>query len=276
MTSPELTVVQISDTHLVAGGGSLPGGVNPAGLVEAALRVVAGSGARVSALLLTGDLADAGVPEAYQRLRELVEPCAERLGARVVYVMGNHDDRDAFSAGLLGGGPCDAVHDVDGLRVVVLDSTTPGRHDGRLEPEQLDWLGDVLAQPAPRGTLLALHHPPVRSPVPTVDLLRLADADRLAEVVAGSDVRMVLSGHAHHVGCGALGGVPVWVGPALAYRIDALPPRHRLRGVVGPGISRVDLIDGQVVATAVDLTPAVSVYDADEEGMVRTVRELVR
>ena len=275
MTSPELTLVQISDTHLVAGGGSLAGGVDPAGLLAAALGVVAGSGARVSALLLTGDLADAGAPEAYARLRELVEPCAERLGARVVYVMGNHDDRTAFRAGLLGGGPTDAVHDVDGLRVIVLDSTTPGRHDGRLEPEQLAWLREVLAEPARRGTLLALHHPPVRSPVPTVDLLRLADADRLADAVAGSDVRMVLAGHAHHVGCGALGAVPVWVGPALAYRIDALPPRDRLRGVVGPGISRVDLVGGQVVATAVDLTPAVAVYDADEADMVRTVRELV-
>ena len=52
------------------------------------------------ALVFTGDLADRGEPDAYRQLREMVEPFAERIGARVVWCMGNHDDREAYARGL--------------------------------------------------------------------------------------------------------------------------------------------------------------------------------
>ncbi|MBW0092225.1 hypothetical protein I4I73_24725 [Pseudonocardia sp. KRD-184] len=52
-----------------------------------------------------------------------------------------------------------------------------------------------LAEPAPDGTVLALHHPPL----PTVNrvsrLLELRGREALAPVLAGSDVRIVLPGH---------------------------------------------------------------------------------
>ena len=50
--------------------------------------------------MFTGDLADRGEPKAYQQLREMVEPLAERFGAQVVWCMGNHDDREAYARGL--------------------------------------------------------------------------------------------------------------------------------------------------------------------------------
>ena len=81
--------------------------------------------------------------------------------------------------------PQDRVVEVDGLRVVALDTSVPGYHHGELEPGQLAWLADVLATPAPHGTLLAMHHPPI--PVPMLraaELIELADQHRLAEVVA--------------------------------------------------------------------------------------------
>src|SRR5439155_243446 len=81
------------------------------------------------------------------------------LGAQVVWVMGNHDERGAYSQALFGeasDAPQDAVYDVNGLRIVSLDSTVPGYHHGELSAEQLAWLADVLADPAPHGPLLAL------------------------------------------------------------------------------------------------------------------------
>lgn len=272
------TLIQLSDTHIVADGGLLHDQVDTTSALEIAIETVLASGARVDGLLLTGDLTDNGSPEAYRRLRALVEPAAEKLNAQLVYAMGNHDERGAFAAELLSasdGGSLDAVYWLGTLRVIVLDSTTPGRHDGRLEPAQLDWLRRQLAAPAPLGTVLVVHHPPLPSPVPTVHLLRLRDARALGEVLAGTDVGIVLTGHAHHTGCGALAGIPVWVSPALAYRADALPPRARLRGVAGSGLSRIDLIDGIFVATAVELGSAPSVYERDAAEMVREVQNHV-
>lgn len=270
--------MQISDTHLTGDGAPVHGLVDTAAALETALARVTASGAEVDALLFTGDLAQNGEPGAYRRLRALAEPAAAALGATPIYAMGNHDERGAFAAELLGTSgdrPLDAVHDLGGLRVVVLDSTTPGRHEGRLEDEQLAWLEAELATPAPEGTVVVVHHPPLRSPVPTVDLLRLHDSARLGEALAGSDARIVLTGHAHHTGCGAIGGVPVWISPAIVYRVDPLPPRGRLRATTGAGITRVDLMDGTFVATAIDLAADQAIYEYEEAARVRLTREAV-
>jgi 3',5'-cyclic AMP phosphodiesterase CpdA len=280
----DMTLIQVSDTHIVPGGQLIHDRVDTFALLEAVAATVASSSGPVAGILLTGDLANDGAPEAYRRLRQVVDPLAERLGAPVIYAMGNHDERAAFRAELLGvaaapagGGspedPCDLVHTVGGLRIVVLDSTTPGRHDGWLTDAQLSWLADVLDEPAPHGTLLVVHHPPLSSPIPTVHLLRLAAAQRLAKVIEGTDVRMVLSGHAHHAGCGTIAGVPVWVCPALAYQVDTLPPAGRHRGLGVGGFSRIDLIDGQLVATAVPLAVG-EVYNRDADEFMAFIRSV--
>ncbi|MEB3370971.1 metallophosphoesterase [Saccharopolyspora mangrovi] len=271
--APDLTLIQLSDTHILPVGELQHGTVDTFTNLEAALATVAASRAEVSALLLTGDLTDDGSPAAYRRLRELVEPAAEELGAHVIYVMGNHDERTAFRNELLAEaatGPHDAVHWVGGVRIVVLDTTTPGQHDGRLHPGQLDWLRAELEQPAPRGTVLALHHPPLPSAVPPVHLLRLYDADRLGEVVAGTDVRIILSGHNHATGCGVLAGIPVWVSPACANQIDPLV-KGRLRGVPGGGMTRIDVFAESAIATAVPIDVASFVYDHDEAQVVKMI-----
>ncbi|WP_018685804.1 metallophosphoesterase family protein [Actinokineospora enzanensis] len=276
---PDLTLVQLTDTHIMPAGKLMHDTVDTSANLAAALDMVLASAAKVDAFLLSGDLTDNGSPESYRRLAAAVRPVAERLGAQVIPAVGNHDERSAFRAELLGTEPStedyNAVFDVSGLRVVVLDSSEPGKHDGHLGQAQLEWLGKVLTEPAPRGTVLVAHHPPLPSPVPTVHLLRLRDAERLGEVIEGTDTRLVITGHAHHAGAGAIGGVPVWIGPALAYGVVPVPPAGRLRGNAHAAFSRIDVFGDQVVATAVPVTPAASVYDVDEAERLTMFREVV-
>ncbi|MTE14565.1 metallophosphoesterase [Nocardia aurantiaca] len=270
----DLTLVQLTDTHLRAAGEPVLDTVDTFTALAGVLDRLRTGGRRIGALILSGDLADNGAPEAYRRLRGVVEPAAAELGAQVLYVMGNHDERTAFGVELLGlepgsadcARPHDRVLEVDGLRLIGMDSTTPGRHNGRLEPEQLAWLGEQLRRPAARGTVLVLHHPPLPSAIPAAEFLKLEDADRLAEVVAGTDVRMILCGHNHMTAASALAGIPVWVGPALAYRIDAMAPAGRQQGFVGSGFTRLDVLGSTVIATAVEAAPGTRIYDkADTE-----------
>nr|WP_255649046.1 metallophosphoesterase [Frankia sp. ArI3] len=166
--TPTHTLIQISDTHIVRSGERLYDKVDTHAVLSAVLAQLEASPLQIGVLLLTGDLADSGDPLAYRRLRELVEPVAARMGVPVLYGMGNHDARGPFRAGLLGVEPTTEPHDythwVGDLRVIVLDSTEPGQHGGFLSTAQLGWLADELATPAPAGTVLALHHPPVPSP----------------------------------------------------------------------------------------------------------------
>lgn len=271
MAGPDFTVIQLTDTHIRREGETVHGVVDTLANLHTVLDRLVNSGQRIDALVLSGDLTDDGDPEAYRRLREAVVPAADALGAVVIYAMGNHDDREAFVHELIAplspDGPVnsvdsvDSVFDIGGVRIVVLDSTTAGRHDGRLEPSQLSWLTDVLAEPAPGGTILVLHHPPIPSPVTSVNSLRLQHSEHLEAVLAGSDVGMILCGHAHHTSSGSIAGIPVWVGPAMSYRVDPIPPVGRHRGVVGFGFSRIDVFGSSFVATAVEATPSATVYD---------------
>jgi 3',5'-cyclic-AMP phosphodiesterase len=251
----------VSDTHLTAEPGSA------ATLRRALARIAAAE--PPAALLLPGDLAADGEPGAYALLDELLTGSFPDLPT--LLVPGNHDALQPFRAAF---GEPDRVLRAGGVRVIGLDSTIPGHHHGRVEPEQLEWLAAELAEPAPEGTVLVLHHPPLPSPVPSVNLLRLREPEKLAEVVAGTDVRMIVCGHAHHVGAGVLAGIPVFTAPALLYQCDPFPPAGRLRGMSGALVSRIDLIDGAAVATAVPLEGE-PVYDVDAAERLAWMRERI-
>ena len=263
-------VAHLSDPHLLAGGARQYGAIDPdAGLVLALerLRHVVPV---PQVLVFTGDLADRAEPAAYERLRELVEPAAEAMGAQVVWTMGNHDERAAYSQALFGAAseqPQDRVVEVDGLRVVALDTSVPGYHHGEVDADQLAWLADVLSTPAPHGTVLAMHHPPIPLPMlRAAELIELADQESLAAVVRGTDVRVVLGGHFHYSSWSTFAGVPVSVASASCYTADPAPVERFVSGVDGhQAFSMLHLYADRVVATVVPLAPApeVSGYPSD-------------
>lgn len=231
---PTHVIAHLSDTHLLAD--SLQYGlIDTTARLEEALERLALVRPAPQALVLTGDLADLGEPGAYDRLRKVVEPAAANVGAEVVWVMGNHDEREPFSAALLGAAttePLDRVHDVDGLRIIALDTTVPGWHHGELRPAQLDWLREELATPAPHGTLLAMHHPPIPMPMDRVaELIELHDQAALAEVVAGTDVRAILAGHYHYSTYATFAGIPVSVASASCYTVGLARPERLVAAV---------------------------------------------
>jgi Icc protein len=258
--APRHAIAHLSDPHLLAGGRLQYGAVDTeAGLARALARLAAVDPAP-QALVLTGDLADKAEPAAYQRLRELVEPAAEAMGATVVWVMGNHDERAPYARGLFGSdddGPQDRVHEVDGLRIVALDTSVPGYHHGDLTDGQLDWLADVLATPAPHGTLLAMHHPPLPLPMlRPAELIELREQHRLAAVVEGTDVRGILSGHLHFSTWSTFAGVPVSVASASCYTSDPAPVERFVSGVDGSqSFTMVHAYDDRLVHTIVPLVP---------------------
>lgn len=249
-------IVQLSDVHLTSKG-ALRNGARPLENLVAALGVLDSADIRPDVLLLTGDLADAGEPGCYDELAQLVDKSAAASGASVVYVPGNHDDRAAFRRHLLGEGgdhdpnePVNQVHHRDGLRIVAVDSTVPGTDGGDLAEATVAFLRRTLSTPAPDGTVLALHHPPISTPIQPMAAIALRRPDLLAQAIAGTDVRLICCGHNHHPAAGSLGGVPVWAGPATAYLAD-VTSREVFRGLPGSAFSRIDLGVGGPLVTVV-------------------------
>jgi 3',5'-cyclic AMP phosphodiesterase CpdA len=232
---PSPAIAHISDPHLLAGGALQSGHVDTEARLSSALGRLGRLDPAPQALVFTGDLADKAEPKAYLRLRELVEPVAETLGAQVIWVMGNHDERTAYARHLFdtdSDAPQDRVHDVAGLRVVSLDTSVPGWHHGELTDEQVAWLGEVLSSPAPHGTVLALHHPPIPVPMMRIaEIIELKDQHRLADVVRGSDVRAIIGGHFHFTSHSMFAGIPVSVASATCYTSELAPDDRLLSAV---------------------------------------------
>lgn len=217
-------LIHVSDPHFLAAGARLGGRYDVEANFARTLQAIQAVHPNPAAIVMTGDLADLGEPDAYRRLRAAVEPVASELGAPVVWVAGNHDERPALRRDLLGltptQEPVTGVWDLDGLRLIALDTSVPGWHHGDLDEGQLSWLADLLSRPAPHGTLLAMHHPPLPSHLPLFDILELRRQDELAEVVRDSDVRGILAGHLHYSAHGMFAGVPVIVASATCYTMN--------------------------------------------------------
>ncbi len=276
--APRHVVAHLSDPHLFAGGQRQYGVIDTEANLQLALDRLTRLQPAPQALVFTGDLADRAEPAAYRRLRELVEPAAEALGATVVWVMGNHDERAPYAEGLFGAAsdePQDRVHDVAGLRIISLDTSVPGYHHGELTDAQLTWLSEELTTPAEHGTLLALHHPPI--PIPMMraaEIIELADQHRLAEVITGSDVRGILGGHFHYSTYSTFAGVPVSVASATCYTSDPAPLERFVSGVDGhQAVTMMHLYDDRIVHTVVptDDAPEVSGFPSDVTAQVEAL-----
>jgi 3',5'-cyclic AMP phosphodiesterase CpdA len=269
---PRHFLLHLSDPHLLGGPDPLYGVVDSEKRLIQLFEEVKASGAKPEAVIFTGDLADKGHPEAYVKLRAIVEPACQELGAEVIWAMGNHDNRANFRKGLLDQSgndePVDHSYFINGLRVITLDTSVPGFHHGELDASQLDWLAQELETPAPDGTILALHHPPVPSVLDLSVLVELRDQASLAAVVRNSDVRTILAGHLHYSTTASFAGVPVSVASASCYTQDLNVPVGGSRGQdAGQSFNLVHVYEHTIVHSVVPLGSATTVgeYVSPEE-----------
>jgi Icc protein len=254
--TPSHVIAHISDTHLLGGSRKLFSAIDVNRNLDQILERLRTGDQSIDALVFTGDLADIAEPEAYRWIRSRVEPVAEELGAELVWVMGNHDGRNVYSRELFddeSDAVQDRVYDISGLRIISLDTTVPGYHHGAITDEQLLWLTEELSTPAAKGTILAMHHPPLEAHNPFVRLIGLDERDRLAVVIAGTDVRTILAGHLHYSTFGQFAGIPVGVASATCYTVDMGADRAFLLSAVdgAQSINLVHVYDHDVVHSIV-------------------------
>lgn len=269
---PRHFILHLSDTHLLAGPQPLYGSVDSRAKLLSLFERLTAAERKPEAIVFTGDLADKGEPEAYDELRSIVEPAAEQMGAKVIWVMGNHDKREHFKERLLDEAPdmapMDRVYEVNGLRIVTLDTSVPGYHHGELSDSQLSWLRSVLRTPAPDGTILALHHPPVPSVQDLTVLVELRHQRDLAAVLEGTDVRSIIAGHLHYSTFATFAGIPVSVASATCYTQDLATPGTRGQDA-GQGFNMVHVYEESVVHSVVPLEESVTVGERVDEAETR-------
>ncbi|MEM6441032.1 MAG: metallophosphoesterase [Pseudomonadota bacterium] len=178
-----------------------------------------------SFVVVTGDLSNRGEVVSYQALKGLMA----RNALPTVYTLGNHDDPAHAAEGLLGrageGGPWNSDQVIDGVHVIALDTSVPGRVGGALTEAGAAFLAEALDRSPDLPKLLMLHHPPVLDDgAPEFEGLKPEDSRKLGEMIRGRGVRAILCGHIHQSRVWIWQGVPVVVTTGLHNAIDPLSP----------------------------------------------------
>ena len=198
-------LAHLSDPHI----GATPSSVDRLRSVVAEL----GRLPRLDALLVTGDLADHGLPEEYAAFVDALP-----AGVPTLVVPGNHDRRDALRPVVPGApadGPVCTVLDVGPVRLIGLDSSIPGRDEGLLEPAALAFARRAIDD-APGHVLLAMHHPSLPVGNAVADGMALTNPDDLASLVTSSpSVIGCLTGHVHTALAGTFAGRPMLGAPGI-------------------------------------------------------------
>lgn len=197
-----MLLAQISDCHIVDPDESFADRVDSDAGLRSAVATINDLDPLPDLVLATGDLVNDGTARQYDHLQSILD----ELSMPVVPLPGNHDDRSElrrrFGDVLPAGPPDEPIDFVDDrwpIRIVALDTTIPGRHDGHLVEAQLAWLDDRLAEAPDRPTILAQHHPPVSSGVVWMDqACGFVGGDAEAIVLRRHlHVEAVVSGHLH-------------------------------------------------------------------------------
>ena len=188
---------------------------------------------RPDAVVVSGDLTAEGYRQEYKNWVAY----AERIHAPMLTVPGNHDSRNVgylHFEDLIG--PRMWSHDVDGVRIVGVDSSEPDLNEGKVGRVHYDWVRRQFEQPA-QLKVFVLHH---LLPIPGTGRERstVMDAGDLLEVLIHAGVQVVLSGHKHVPYVWRLEGMYV----ANAGTVSSL----RVRGYTKPCYNVLEFDDGQV------------------------------
>ncbi len=204
-----MKLLQVSDLHFVPPGLKLFG-IDPFARLASCIADMNRHHGDAAACILTGDLADRGAPEAY----ELLGRCLAGLRVPHHLLIGNHDDRAAFRAAFPGtpvddDGFVQSVVDLGSRVLLLLDTHEPGTPVGGYCAARCRWLRDRLAEAEGRPVYLFMHHPPFEIGIPSLDNIRLKEAEGFAEALRGADnVRHLFFGHVHRPVSGAWHGIP--------------------------------------------------------------------
>ncbi len=264
MTMAMPLLAQITDLHLRPPGVLTQRFIDTFPYAERAVRALMTRHPDIDAVLVTGDIADQGEPDAYDRAAALLA----LFSVPVLVVPGNHDLKAPLREALVSlpgvaHPPIPSrvahAHRLGEITLVCLDtsidSLNPSEFYGSLGAPQLAWIDETLAGAGP--TVIAMHHPPFETGIAQMDKIGLTDAPAFAEIVRRhGNVMRIVCGHVHRTVVASFAGTTAMVIPGTAHQVSMAlndraefgatlePPAYALHRVSADGVvSHVGYVD---------------------------------
>jgi 3',5'-cyclic AMP phosphodiesterase CpdA len=219
-----MKIIQFSDTHLRIDGRLSFGKADTVANLNRTIDFFLKLPEQPDLYILTGDLVDNGVYDAYLYLRERLETLP-----RPVYVLpGNYDEKTLLAKvfGKMcpaenGVEPC-ICYSIDGfpLHIFALDTTISHHHGGMLSTEAAQWLHERLRNIRDnKPVLIFAHHPPIISGITVMDK-PFINADAYAEILGAKPNLTLCCGHLHSALTTVWRGIPVLICPSVSMLLE--------------------------------------------------------
>ncbi|MGJ4945860.1 phosphodiesterase [Bradyrhizobium sp. HKCCYLS1011] len=223
MSRRPILIAQISDLHIKAPGRLAYRRVDTAAALERCIEALNHFEPTLDLVVISGDLVDTPTEQEYEHLVRLLS----RLKIPFVAIPGNHDSRELMRAAFPdrsyanSAGPLNQRVVVEGLEIILLDSSVPGHPQGELDGSTCDWLEATLSMSTERPALVFLHHPPFATGIWHMDRQNLRNASDLALIVRRHPrLQLIGCGHVHRATLAMFAGVPCTICPAPNHAVD--------------------------------------------------------
>ncbi|MBT4934392.1 MAG: phosphodiesterase [Rhodospirillaceae bacterium] len=245
-----MKIIQITDTHLGAPD-EMISCLSPIVRLQTCVADIESNHSDADFCVFSGDLTDAGKPEAYQAFREIINA----LTPPAILMMGNHDNRQNLSAAFPelekdNNGFVQSTQRNDEGDFIFLDTVDQGSHLGLYCEKRRHWLTDQLEKAQGRPVFLFMHHPPFDVGLPSLDALGLQDKEAFAEVLYRHDnIRHLFFGHVHRPISGSWQGIPFSAlrGTNHGVAFDFTAPGYVPKSYEPPAYAVIFIEDGNVL-----------------------------
>ncbi len=193
--------VHLSDPHLRESPEIAVHGVKPYSRLKDTIKSINQLEYIPKFVIITGDLSQNGTKQGYHQLKQYTEKL-EKQNIQTLLTFGNNDKMENYKQVFQTQKKTNTLNykkNIDGIRIIVLDSSVPSKKTGYFTGDQLKWLSEVLLDDKEQPTVIAFHHP---INLPQVRLMEnnYDKAQRLEfyKALEGCNIIAVLNGHLHH------------------------------------------------------------------------------
>lgn len=251
-----LSILQLSDLHILAAPEDTMLGINTEHYFHACLKQAFAKKQRFDLIMLTGDLAQEPCLASYRRILSRLEayqtPC--------ICLPGNHDDyqlmQQVFNTGHIN---CQKQVLLGGWQLISLNSQIPGKPGGRLSTEELGFLELSLKEHTDRHALIASHHHCLETKSSWMDTMIIENSDELWAIVKRyPQAKAITTGHIHQVMDIQNANVRVLGAPSTCFQFAPGSSEFMVTDTA-PGYRLIDLhedgrIESEVIRLAEPLT----------------------